>query len=194
MKPFEIFSQQQQTWTNFCETTHVREPSAVCLSTMGENGVPSSRMVLLKAWDERGFVFYTNAQSRKGKHLLENPNAAMLFYWDGLEQQIRIEGKVEHTSVDESDSYWHSRSVDSRHASAASAQSQVLNYYGEYEDRVAKLKESYGDEGPPRPKHWHGFRLVPTYFEFWEGARHRMHTRTCYELKNGVWHRFMLYP
>lgn len=164
------------------------------LATVGRNGRPSSRIVLIKQFDERGFTWFTNFDSRKGHELLEHPYGALLFHWVALERQVRIEGKVERVSENESDAYFHSRPLRSRLGAIASAQSQPIGSRDLLEAEYAKAEKEFG-EHPPRPNHWGGYRLLPDTVEFWQGRRSRLHDRILYTLDaNGSWQRQRLQP
>jgi pyridoxamine 5'-phosphate oxidase len=164
------------------------------LSSVDERGRPSSRIVLVKQFDARGFTWYTNYDSHKGRQLEANPYAALLFFWSELERQIRIEGRVERTAVAESEQYFHSRPLKSRLAAIASAQSEPIDSRAALEQNYDSVVQQYGEQ-PPRPEHWGGFRLVPERIEFWQGRRSRFHDRIVYTLQaDGSWTRQRLQP
>ncbi len=171
---------QFATWYADAAQAGLREPGAVAVATSTAEGVPSVRMVLLKGYDERGFVFYTNYNSRKGRELEANPRAALLFYWDPLGRQVRVEGLTERTSAQESASYARSRPRGSQLSALASAQSQVVGSRSELEQRVTDLAELYADAEVPVPDAWGGFRLLPSRFEFWQHREDRLHDRLLY--------------
>jgi len=180
--------QQFDQWFLEAMKSEVREPNAMTLATSTKAGRPSARIVLLKAYDEKGFVFYTNYNSKKGKELNENPFAAMVFCWLDLERQIRIEGKIEKLSPEASDQYFQSRPKGSQIGAWASPQSDVINDRSLLENNVEKLKAKYKDaEALPRPEHWGGYRLVPDLVEFWQGRSSRLHDRINYHLDEGEW-------
>jgi pyridoxamine 5'-phosphate oxidase len=161
--------------------------------TVGGDLRPSTRIVLIKGYDERGLVWYTNYDSRKGQQLAGNPFAALQFHWVELERVVRIEGRVEKVSEAESDAYFNSRPLDSRIGAWASPQSQVISGRSVLVANAAK----YGAQfllNPPRPPHWGGFRLVPERWEFWQGRKSRLHDRLCYQLEAGTWLRQRLAP
>lgn len=163
------------------------EPNAMTLATADAQGRPSARIVLLKGYDERGFVFFTNYASRKGEELARNPCAALLFHWVELERQVRIEGSVAKVAEEESDIYYRSRPLASRLGAWASPQSQVLAQREELEARLAQLSAEYGED-PPRPPHWGGYRLAPSVLEFWQGRESRLHDRLRYTREGpGQW-------
>jgi pyridoxamine 5'-phosphate oxidase len=172
------------------------EPTAMTLATVGANGRPSARTVLLKGFDERGFVFYTNFESRKGRQLAANPQAALLFHWKMLRDgvQVKIEGTTEPVSAAEADAYFASRPRDSQIGAWASHQSQTLQSREILEARVQEFEQKFVGGEVPRPPHWSGFRVVPELIEFWYGAKFRLHERQRYERLDGAWRRRMLYP
>ena len=171
----------------------VAVPEAVALATATADGRPSARMVLLKAADDRGFAFYTNAESRKGRELAANPHAALLFHWQPLGRQVRVEGQVERVTDDEADAYFRTRPLGSRHAAWASPQSRPLDDRAELERLYADAVERHGDD-PPLPPHWGGFRLVPNAYEFWQHGDDRLHDRFRYERNATGWSRTRLAP
>jgi pyridoxamine 5'-phosphate oxidase len=170
------------------------EPNTMTLATVDGRGHPSARIVLIKGVDERGFTFFTNYDSRKGRELAENPHAALLFYWIELERQVRIEGVVAKTDADESDAYFASRPAASRIGAWASEQSQVIESRAVLEARERDFSERFGAE-PPRPPHWGGYRLAPDAIEFWQGRPSRLHDRLRYtRTANGDWQIARLSP
>lgn len=172
-----------------------KEPQAVALATSAKNGKPSVRMVLMKEYSAEGFVFFTNYYSRKGKELMENPSAALLFFWDKLERQVRIEGAVKKVSAQESDAYFNIRPRESRIGAIASTQSSVLKNRSQLENKVIALTKQFAaDEIIPRPAHWGGFLLKPRYFEFWQGRPSRLHDRIAYKLSGKSWKTFRMFP
>ena len=169
------------------------DPTTRAVSTADREGRPSSRMCLLKGVDERGFVFYTNYRSRKGRDIGETRFASLLFYWRSLERQVRIEGPIGAVSDAESDAYFASRPLESRWSAVASPQSDVIDSREDLETRVAAVKQQCG-EHVPRPAWWGGYRVVPTVFEFWQGRPNRLHDRLRYTSRKGVWVRERLAP
>jgi pyridoxamine 5'-phosphate oxidase len=155
------------------------EANAMTLATADAQGRPSARVVLLKSYDQNGFVFFTNYASRKGEELAANPHAALLFFWIELERQIRIEGTVAKVSAEESDAYYRTRPLESRLGAWASPQSRVLAHREELEAHLAQVSARYGED-PPRPPHWGGYRLTPRAVEFWQGRESRLHDRLRY--------------
>lgn len=161
--------------------TDLPEPTAVALATATRDGRPSVRMVLLKGFDARGFVFYTNLQSRKGRELAENPYAALCFHWQPLEEQVRVEGRVEAVTDEEADAYFASRPWGSRIGAWASRQSEPLPARAVLEERIREFETRYPEGSDvPRPPHWSGFRLVPERIEFWKAQSSRLHRREVY--------------
>lgn len=184
---------QFERWLNEAISAQVPEPNAMTVATVGSDLRPSSRIVLIKGCDERGIVWYSNYESRKGQELAGNPFAALQFHWVELERVVRIEGRVEKTSVQESDEYFATRPLDSRIGAWASPQSQVIAGRNVLVANAAK----YGAQfllSPPRPPHWGGFRLVPDRWEFWQGRKSRLHDRLRYRLEAGAWVRERLAP
>ncbi len=180
--PFAQFDK----WFGEATKAELPEPNAMTLASCDSAGRPSARVVLIKEYDERGLVFFTNYQSHKGQDLAVNNRAALLFFWPELERQIRIEGRVEKVSAADSDAYYQSRPVLSRIGAWASPQSQALDSRTALEARFAAYSAEYG-ENPPRPTHWGGYRVVPSFFEFWQGRSSRLHDRICYRLADGKW-------
>ncbi len=176
--------------------SHDPEPTAMTVATVGRDGRPAARTVLLKAFDERGFVFFTNFGSRKGRQLAANPQAALLFHWKHLREgvQVKVEGTVEPVSAAEADAYFASRPRGSQIGAWASLQSQPLESRELFEQRVAEVEKRYEGQDVPRPPHWSGFRVVPERIEFWYGAQFRLHERQCYQRVDGTWTQVMLYP
>jgi pyridoxamine 5'-phosphate oxidase len=172
------------------------EPTAMTVATVGKNGQPSARTVLLKSFDERGFVFYTNFESSKGRQLADNPRAALLFHWkmirDGI--QVKVEGSVEPVTAAEADAYFATRPRASQIGAWASLQSRTLESRDILEKRMSEVEERYKNVLVPRPPHWSGFRVVPELVEFWYGARYRLHERQRFERIDGQWRKRMLYP
>ena len=177
---------QFDVWFGEALKAELPEPNAMTLATCDASGRPSARVVLIKDVDERGMVFFTNYQSHKGQDLAANNRAALLFFWPELERQIRIEGRVETVSAADSDAYYQSRPPLSRIGAWASPQSQVLPSRTDLEARFAAFAAEHG-ENPPRPAHWGGYRVVPIFFEFWQGRRSRLHDRICYRLSDKEW-------
>ncbi len=177
--PFEML----QDWLDAAKAAKVTEPTAMTLATATLEATPSARVVLLRGLDT-GLVFYTNYQSRKGTELTENPKAAACLWWAALERQVRVEGEVVPVSAEESDAYFASRPKDSRAASAASPQSQIIPN----RESIEKLMQEYLElDTIARPEHWGGYRLIPSYFEFWQGRKARLHDRFCYVRAGDEW-------
>lgn len=181
-------------WFDEAVTARIPEPNAMSVATVGPDGRPSSRILLIKEFDQRGFNWFTNYASRKGRELQMNRHAALLFHWVELERQVRIEGSVEHLSASENDAYFHSRPLQSRLSAIASVQSNEINSREALEARYIQAKEQYGDH-PPRPEHWGGYRLKPDAIEFWQGRPSRLHDRILYKLQtDGSWQCRRLQP
>jgi pyridoxamine 5'-phosphate oxidase len=187
--PIDQFS----LWLQQALDAKLPEPNAMTLATVGANGRPSSRVVLIKGVDARGLVWYTNYDSRKGRELAANPYASLQFHWVEMERVVRIEGRVEKTSSAESDAYFATRPLDSRIGAWASPQSQVIASRAVLVANAAKIGAKFLMQ-PPRPEHWGGYRLMPDTFEFWQGRRSRLHDRLRYRLADGQWLRERLAP
>jgi pyridoxamine 5'-phosphate oxidase len=183
-----------EAWLAEAVLSEPNDPNAMALATATAAGVPSVRMVLLKGHGPDGFVFYTNAESRKGDEIRANPRAALLFHWKSLHRQVRIEGALEGVSATMADAYFASRHPDSRLGSAASDQSRPLDSRTTYLDRVEALRARYPDGEVPRPPHGTGFRLVPERFGFWLARPHRLHERRQFTRADGGWASTQLYP
>ena len=184
---------QFQRWLEQALSAQLPEPNAMTLATVGVDGRPSTRIVLIKGVDARGLVWYTNYNSRKGQELAHLPKAALQFHWVELERVVRIEGAVEKTSAKESDDYYASRPLDSRLGAWASPQSQVIPSRTVLVTGAAKAAALHA-LNPPRPPHWGGYRLVPDRWEFWQGRKSRLHDRLRYRLQGGEWLRERLAP
>jgi pyridoxamine 5'-phosphate oxidase len=184
---------QFQSWMDEAFAAKVPEPNAMTLATVGADGRPSTRIVLIKGFDARGIVWFTNYDSRKGRELAVHPFAALQFHWVELERVVRIEGAVERVDDAESDAYFASRPLDSRIGAWASPQSEVIASRGVLVANAAKVAAKFL-MSPPRPPHWGGFRLKPEAWEFWQGRKSRLHDRLRYRLDGGAWTRERLAP
>lgn len=193
INPFEQF----KIWLNQAISPELGliEPNAMTLATVNHEGKPSARMVLLKDFDERGFVFFSNYQSNKGIQLKEKPWAALVFWWDKLERQVRIEGKVEQVSSEESDLYFQSRPKGSQLGAWVSPQSQIIPNREKLESTLTEFEQKFQDQIISRPANWGGFRVIPSEIEFWQGRTNRLHDRLRYRLlDDGNWLRERLAP
>jgi pyridoxamine 5'-phosphate oxidase len=186
---------QFDLWFQQALASNLTDANAMTLATAGADGRPSARVVLLKDFDSRGFVFYTNYESRKGRELAENPYAALIFFWAELERQVRIEGTIERVSREESEAYFRSRPTASRLGAWASEQSRVIANREELEERLNQVAAKYGDQDIPLPPFWGGYRLLPDAIEFWQGRPSRLHDRLLYSRdSNRQWSMHRLSP
>ena len=182
-------------WFEVAQKSEINDPNALSLATSSSSGIPSVRMVLLKGLTEKGFVFYTNFNSKKGSDLKTNPKASMCFHWKSLRRQIRISGKTVVVDNKEADEYYNSRAYDSRIGAWASSQSQTMNNRNEFINKIKEFEKKYPDQkNVPRPPHWSGWRVEPDNIEFWLEIKNRIHERLNYRKKNGEWLREILYP
>lgn len=192
-----LYKEAISTFAEQFEQAKKSEPTdhnAMTLATAGADAKPHSRIVLLKDFDDRGFVFYTNLNSHKGLQLRSNPYAALSFHWKSLERQVHIEGPVSGVGNEEADAYFASRPRISQIGAWASLQSQKLNDRRTLDERVAEFEKKYQDLAVPRPPHWSGFRILPKRIEFWKAAEFRLHHRTVYEYAGSAWTSFQVYP
>lgn len=181
--PFQLFTE----WFEAISQTYNTQPNAMTLSTIGVNGFPQSRIVLLKHYSEDGFQFYTSYISHKGKAIAKNKNVSLTFYWPELERQLRIEGIAKKTSAEDSDDYFNSRPLESRISAAVSVQSKLVKSRKVLEQRIVDFKAELNGREPERPKEWGGYIVKPVRFEFWQGRPNRLHDRLVYELINKKW-------
>ena len=189
--PFDQF----EKWFNDATEAGIDLPDAMTLATATTDGIPSARMVVLRGFDTKGFCFYTDYESQKGKELAENPHAALVLYWRELDRQVRINGTVEKMTPAESDAYFASRPIDSRLSVWTERQSIVISGREHLTANFKKAEQTYPNNNIPRPSHWGGYRLMPNMFEFWQGCPSRLHDRLCYTLKNdGSWEIIRLSP
>lgn len=189
--PLELF----KIWLSEAEKKEINDPNALSLATANKNNEPNVRMVLLKGFSEKGFVFYTNLNSPKSDDLKKNPKAAMCFHWKSLQRQIRISGSVAQVSEEEADTYFNSRPYESRIGAWASDQSQIMEKREDFLKRIKEFKKKYSnEESLPRPKHWSGWCLKPLSIEFWLGDQFRIHERLKYKKISKDWKKNILYP
>lgn len=189
--PFEQF----EKWFADAIAAKLDLPDAMTLATATPAGIPSARMVVLRGFDAKGFCFYTDYGSQKGKELAENPNAALVFYWRELDRQVRSTGSVEKMTAEESDAYFTSRPVSSQLAVWTECQSLVISGREHLIEGFQRVEKTYSSDAIPRPLHWGGYRLVPNMFEFWQGCPNRLHDRLCYTLQSdGTWEMTRLSP
>jgi pyridoxamine 5'-phosphate oxidase len=188
--PWKLFS----SWFEIAQKTKILEPNAMILSTVTEDGQPTSRVVLLKDFDHRGLIFFTNYLSQKGEQLANNPRASILFWWEPLQRQTRIEGEVVKIDVEESDTYFQSRPYGSCLGAWVSEQSQTIADRTVLEKRQIEFEKTFADGKVTRPDHWGGYRLIPNKFEFWQGRSNRLHDRLLYKMKQDTWTRVRLAP
>ena len=182
-------------WFAVAEKSEINDPNALSLATSSSDGMPSVRMVLLKGLSEKGFVFYTNFNSKKGSDLKKNPKASMCFHWKSLRRQIRISGKTVVIDNKEADEYYNSRAYGSRIGAWAYSQSQTMNNRNEFINKIKEFEKKYPDQkNVPRPPHWSGWRVEPDTIEFWLEIKNRIHERLNYRKENGKWLREILYP
>ena len=189
--PIDLF----KNWFSKAEEKEINDPNAVAVATSDKNNQPNVRMVLLKDLSERGFVFYTNFNSKKGNELKINQKASMCFHWKSLRRQVRVIGKVEEVTPKEADNYYNSRPYNNRISAWASSQSEILDKRETFLNKIKEYKKRYPDENNvPRPAHWSGWRLMPDDIEFWVDGEGRVHERLNYKKRNGKWEKEILYP
>jgi pyridoxamine 5'-phosphate oxidase len=188
--PFELF----RAWYDEARETEINDSNAMALATADAQGRPSVRMVLLKGFDARGFVFYTNREGRKAAELAANPRAALLFHWKTLRRQVRIEGAVSLVSDEESDAYFATRSRDSQLGAWASDQSRPLDRRETFEQQYEEVRQRFEGKDVPRPPHWGGYRVAPERIEFWLDRAHRLHERRLFVRDGAGWREGLLYP
>lgn len=185
--PFDLFI----LWFDDALREETGEANAMIVATVDEKMQPHSRVVLLKSFSEQGFVFFTNYHSQKGKDISVNPLVALLFFWQALQRQVRIHGKAQYITREESETYFNSRPIDNQYAAMASQQSSILPDKKVLINEYERLKQ---EQKPKCPEYWGGYIVIPYYFEFWQGQPNRLHDRLVYELNNEVWEKYLLYP
>lgn len=188
--PFCLFG----TWFEEAKQAEVNDPNAMTVATVGQNGRPAARTLLLKEWDEQGFVFYGNLGSRKAEDMAASPYVALLFHWKSLQRQIRIEGKVSAVSDEQADAYYATRPRTSQLGAWASNQSRPLASREAFEAGLKEVEDRFSNQPVPRPPFWSGWRLAPDYFEFWQGVDFRLHDRKVFKLTPHGWETGLLYP
>ncbi len=188
--PFALF----QAWLTEAEATEPNDANAMAVATAGQDGMPSVRMILLKGIDDRGFVFYTNTESPKGRQLAENAKAGLCFHWKSLRRQVRVRGPVERVSEAEADAYFATRPRGSQIGAWASVQSTTLPSRTALEDRIEAFERDYAGGDVPRPAHWSGYRVIPDVIEFWLDRPFRLHDRLVYRRHGGAWVTERVYP
>ena len=189
-KPIELF----QEWFEEAKKSEINDPNAMNLATISSDGKPSSRIVLLKSYDDKGFVFYTNSNSKKGRAIKNNDSVALNFHWKTLQRQIRIEGNVSQISNAEADEYYNSRPLGSRIGAWASLQSEELDDRSTLTKRVEEFEKKFSDNDVPRPSNWNGYLVTPVLIEFWQDMPFRLHDRLEFRMKNDGWVTRKLYP
>ena len=190
LNPFKQFD----IWFKEAKNIGLKDPNAMNVASTTKDGVPSSRMVLLKSYDENGFVFYTNYTSRKSREIIDNPTVALNFFWDALERQVRVEGTISKVDPKISDEYFSSRSRLSQLGAHASNQSQIIENYDVITSKLDELEKKYDGKEIPRPDHWGGFIIVPKTIEFWQGHEGRIHDRLKFHKENSGWNLVRLSP
>lgn len=190
LNPFKQFD----IWFKEAKDIGLKDPNAMNVASATKDGIPSSRMVLLKAYDENGFIFYTNYTSRKSKEIIDNPNVALNFFWDALERQVRVEGTISKVDSKISDEYFSSRSRLSQLGAHASNQSKIIDSYDVITDKLDELEKKFDGKEIPRPDHWGGFIIVPKTIEFWQGHEGRIHDRLKFQRVNSEWNLVRLSP
>ena len=188
--PIDLF----EKWFTKAKETEINDPNAVAVATADKNNQPSVRMVLLKGLNEKGFIFYTNLNSKKGNDLKINNKASMCFHWKSLRRQVRIIGTVEKVTDREADDYYNTRPYKNKIGAWASSQSEVLSKREDFLKKIESYEKKYPSNDVPRPSHWSGWRLIPIEIEFWLDGEGRIHERLNYKIKNGNWIKELLYP